>query len=222
MGVALIQTKKGNGGGYVNSYNTVMDGNPLNSNKVIVIIGCGVSDTPTITGLGGSWTRDKTQSDVGLRKIEVWRCEDPSGSNATVTVTFGVGQFSDSAIEIREYSGLSSSAIDQVGGQNNTAATSHPSGSTPTLSQANELVFIAMCIDGDTSSGVTGDAGYNTVSTQKGFDAFTGIAVQDKTVAATTAVSGTMTTSTNKNSSVLVTTYKIATVAGNSNFFAFF
>jgi hypothetical protein len=228
MSGTLVQQVKGNGGGYQTLYTFSVT--PTVGNFLQLNVGCGDVDYLTVTDdKGNTWNADKTQTLTGERKINMLKVFNCAGGATVVSLKFktdlGADQYSDSAYILTEFSGIpTTDPIDQTVGGTTTAGTSFASGNTATTTQANELIVGAVCVtESTTTPGTlvyTGDAGYSTVVYQPGFDQYTSIAFQYKSVSATGAQSITMTTNNSKSGSTAIATYKeVVSSSVNSGFF---
>ena len=140
-----------------------------------------------------------------------------AGGATTVTVNLSAASEYLRAV-VAEYSGvLTTGAADVATGQtttNTTAADNATSGATATLAQADELV-VSGILDNGSNAALTAGTGYTRrilSAAPVGFKAF----LEDKTVAATTAVTGTWTGSVASTYICSVATFKLSSTAADS------
>jgi hypothetical protein len=189
---AIVQTKVGNGGGYVNSYtitptSAVTAGNTL----ILTLTGSKWDTTVTISDdQSNTWTKRQEYATSDIDRITVlWSADNVAGATTVITVQFGSGHYIDSSTVVREYSGLTTSSYDTgaTGSDYGAYVQNHTSSSTPTTAQANELLVGGggCSSTGDPTFTATGSFGNSTTSPP--FDNYVWSMQQDRTVTATGA-----------------------------------
>lgn len=214
--MALVQTKSGNGGGYVNTFNLAFDSNVTGGNFLVLAVTLGANDTlASITdGLGNTWTHAVTASNADDRQTLIYYVVNAVAGATTVTFTANGGQFPDWAVIMREESGVATTTpLDKTAGQSTgDGVTSHASGNTATTTQATELLVGAV---GCTVAAPTyaGDAAWADLASQGGFDSWTSTAMQRRVVSSTAAYGITMTATSSANGQAVIATFKETVVA---------
>lgn len=214
MAIGFVQKQTGRGGG-VNSFALTFGTNPtagrfLNANYSVWLSGGGIPNA-TPTG-GGTWSTTTAPTERGSANAFLNYCESASGGATTVTVDYGTGFYIVGSIT--EFSGLvTSSSIDQQTSNSNALSTTPSSGTTGTLSQADELVIAVLSlpgIDTDASIDVPATTGYTNIHVEQDAQNFMGHSSDYKIVAATTAVSAAWGTTDNAPWSAKIATFKAA------------
>lgn len=218
--MGLRQTAQGNGGGYVQNDTYTFGSNVVVGNTIIVVIAKGlVGAWASVTdNLGNTYTLvagGGVDQDFAEYKAPV-----TVGGACTVTVD-GAPDYQDIAGICTERDGLTSSPFDVSAATAETGYTlTHPSGNTPTLAQANNLVIGAYGAEANET--YTLGSGFSNLIQQNGFDLYRSVAMQDKEVSSTSAVSSDITTSNYRRGYSIVAVYKKAAPPANStNFFQF-
>ena len=198
--ISLVQTKKGDSGGYSNSFNFSMTSDITSGNTLIINVTSGNTDTfdsvtdscsNTYTAAGSS-----ANSETGERKSTLYYSKITTGGACTITVTYSAGLFPDTAYIAREYSGLDTSdPLDKTSSANDGANfnQTHDAGTTAATTQNDELVILYGGSSGDASPTFAAGTGYGNGTEQKGFDLYTYAFMSDKTVSSTGAQSGNFT-----------------------------
>lgn len=188
MAISVVQRNKLGNDGSQTTIPQAFGSNVTAGNKVIVI---GQADATTgfnamtgVTGSQGKTYKLVTQVKGSSVGFKVWIAEGMSGAAETVTLTTGNNA---SNLWIFEVTGLASSPFDQMAFANQSSATSLSSGSTPTLSFANQLVIGVTGNVPSTGLAPTVGAGYSNLQTLT--TGFMGGGTEEKIVSATTAVS---------------------------------
>jgi hypothetical protein len=197
MAIALVQTKTGNGGGYANTNVQALATAVTAGNMLVLGVTMGSADTiASVTdNRGNAWTL-VTSSSNGERAVWLYYVKSAKAGATTVTVTFGSGMYPDSALVVREYSGLGASAsIDKfaTGSDGTNYVQVHPAGTTAATSAANELVVVVAGASDKTPGWSLGST-YGNLALQAGFDLYSSVAMQDKVVSATGTQTGSMNT----------------------------
>jgi hypothetical protein len=128
---------------------------------IIVMSGLGgVGDTTTTVtdSLGNSYTNvARETSNVGVNEAAIWKVTTPTGgANVTITVnTSGADKLTFSAVEVPGLTGL----VDKTS-VNRGTGTTPTTGSTGTLSSANELAVIVMVPVNSASQTITTPSGF--------------------------------------------------------------
>lgn len=156
--------------------------------------------------LGNTYARQKSVTDSSFVDGEVWTALVTSGGACTITVTLASN---DVGLIAMEYSGVYPATADQTAASAATTGTAMTTGATGTLSQANEVVVVIGVSNGVTGTRVSAGSGYhhNMQFTSSGSDLL--VSMEDKLVAATTAVTGAMTLSATGHWGILVITLKV-------------
>lgn len=214
--MALIQTKSGNGGNYSNTNVQTLTSSVTAGNKLILSIVAGAADTiGSISGNSNTYTLITNFAITSDRQVWLYYVEAANAGSTTVTVTYGAGQFPDSVVIIREYSGLvSSGSLDKTALSSNTSSytTTHTTAASAATTQADELVIVAGGNSGNAPSGYSAGSGYGNLVTQNGFDLYTYGMMEDATVSSVGAQTGTYSTTQNVIGIVILATFKIASV----------
>jgi len=134
------------------------------------------------------------------------------GAGANTVQVSGAGSAAARNLHILEYAGLATSTPFDQTQNNNGFGTSLTSGSTPTLSQASELVIGFGFSGGSAQSPYTSTGGLTERTDLAG--AIIDSTVGDKEVSATTAVSASFTATGSNNWGCIVATYKAVTPPG--------
>lgn len=123
-----------------------------------IIVCCSLFGTSAFTvggcadNRGGTYTRDVSNFD-GAHSIGVAMYSAPNVAGGATTVTVsGLASGSYPTIAIFEVSGLLASAIFDVGASNTGSAAAHPTGTTVTTAQADEIAFAVDTHGGGTST----------------------------------------------------------------------
>jgi hypothetical protein len=189
MAITLTQNKSGNGGGYSNTNAQLFSSNVTAGNLIVLAITAGTSDTISSVTDNLSNTYLLAVNDASAdRRTWIYYAQNIAAGTCTITVTFESGQFPDSIVQAREYSGIATtSALDvTISADTGTGyENAHPSGTSASTSQADQLVFTAVGSSGSASPAFTVPSGYSNFLEQAGFDAFTYSAIADKIVSTT-------------------------------------
>jgi len=182
--------------------------------------GCTITGvTSTGSGTVGSVVESSALDFITTYSVCICSIYCPNGLSNTDTIAVawsGGAAFDFWTAILAEYTGLATASWADKIAQQTTFGTSADSGSTATLSQADELVFGGfMANSGKT---IAAGSGYNLHASQLD-DAGPGItlAIEDKVVAVTTAVNATFAwDATGISYAAFVSTYKVAAVAATS------
>lgn len=207
MPALLVQSIAANGGAYVQTAQLTFASNVTPGNLIVVAVckGLAGSFATFSDSLGHTWT--KHEGEIGTDMDFAFYSTVVVTAGA-MTITYGDGtNFQDHVGIAKEYTGLTASPFDQdVSSVETGFAQSHPSGNTGALAQANSLVIAA--ISTENNSSYTAPTGYGNTTTLNGFDAFKSIAMADKNVVVTDAVSGDWTTTGFDRATVYVAVFK--------------
>jgi hypothetical protein len=227
MAITLVQTKSGNAGSYSNTNVQAFSSNVTAGNFIVLAITAGSADTiaSVVDSLSNSYTLATSDASAD-RTTWVYYAQNITGGACTITVTYGAGQFPDSIVQAREYSGLATSSALDVSVSANTGTSfvnSHPSGTSVTTTQNDELVFTVVGSSGSADPVFTAPAGYGNLAAQSGFDAFTYSAIADKIISTTGTQSATFGSTGFVRSQTILVTFKEAPAAAPnySSFFQF-
>ena len=209
--MTLVQTAQGNGGGYVNSYTLALGSNVTAGNSLYLWLACGAGDTMTITdNRSNSWNVGASVTLTSQRIEALFFVNNAAAGATTLTITFGSGQFNDSAAIVQEWSGVpTTDNRDQVATNTAAASATQSVGPTSNVALPNEIICFAVATDSSTP-GITGDPSFAAVITQAGFDLYTSNNLQTKTGQLGTQ-SALATTSAARNSSMILQTFKPTT-----------
>jgi len=229
MPIALVQTKQGDGGGYTNT-NVQAFGSNVTAGNLIVLSITASATTNTIDSLVDSLGNTYIlidEEDGGDRTTWLYYAKNIAGGANTITVTYGTGQYTDSIIIAREYSGLDiTTPLDVSKSDNSTTnyVNSHSTGASTATTQADELVVVAVGSSGGSSPVFTAGSGYGNLATQSGSSSGIYAGMMDKVVSATGAQTGIFDSTGYVRSQTLLATFKQAsTPATNTGrFFAMF
>jgi len=220
--ISLVQTNSGNGdngtGGadYVNSYTVAAGANNVTAgNMLIACITAGSQDSPVISdNAGNTWGRIASSTNLTAgRKTDLWFAQNVAGASTTLTVQFEPSKFADSAIIIREYSGLlTSGALDKIA-SSSSSGTTHTTATATTTAQASELLIGCGGSAGIASPTFGAGAGYGNLIEKKGSDAFTYCAMEDRIVSATGEYNASFTTGTSADAETIMATFRAVVTA---------
>ena len=206
--MGIVQTKKGNGGGYVQSFNFTPDSACTAGNFMRLVIANGISDVTGVSdNQSNTWIKAIEHNGSG-RQILIYYAYNNNGGSPQVTIT--TSNFADTAYIFTEQDELDTTTdpLDKTVGAT-TSGTTHASGNTATTSQAREYLVGAAAFE-TSAPGVSGDASWSNLNSQAGFDSFTSVAVQDRFVTSTGAYGITFTTTATPAGAVAVATFKEA------------
>lgn len=195
MASSLIQQKKG-----ANTSTTALaialTSNTVTGDTIVVAI-IGNTNVDRISGIAATGcTFAKVAAASGLigggaaSYLSVWMAENVTGA-ATPTITISKSLTWAIQAVINHYRGLATTSLDKTATATGTT-TAISGGTTATLSQAAELIVMIGCSDFGGATYTVG-SGYGNLNQQSA--AAGDLAIQDKVVAATTAVTGAMTLS---------------------------
>lgn len=215
--MALVQTKSQSSGGYVNSYTVAFTSNVTAGSLLVLNLTAGVADTiSSITdGRSNTWTSGATtaNSETGERKTWMYYVKNAASGATTVTITFTAGMYPDSAVIMREYSGMdTTSPLDQTSTANDGASyvQTHSAGTTGTTTQASELIILGGGCSAAADPVFAAGSGYGNVVQQKGFDLYTYSVMTDKVVSSTGTQTGNFTTTSYVRGQGYIATFKFA------------
>lgn len=216
---ALVQTSKGNGGGYVNTYNLAMGSNVTAGSTLLACLTSGATDVVTITdNNSNTWAVVTTSTDD--RKTELWKAYNTNAGATTITVTFQPARFADSNLIVREYSGLTTTdPLDQtaIGDDEGGFVQTHSTDAdTATTAQADELLVACEGSSGASDPVFVAGTNYGNQTSQAGFDAFTYGGMEDRVVGSTGTYGASFTSTGFVTGQIVLGTFKIAG-AGASN-----
>jgi len=216
--MALLQTKSGSGGGYVNSFSFSFTSDITSGSLLVLNLIAGNADTiSSITdNRSNTWTLAVNSSNptVGERQSWLYYVKNAASGATTVTVTYSGGMFPDSSYIAREYSGMDTAApLDKTSSANDGSSfvQTHSAGTTAATTQADELVVLGGGSSGSASPTFAAGTGYGNGVEQKGFDSFTYGFLSDKTVVATGTQTGNFTSTSFVRGQGFIGTFKAAT-----------
>lgn len=215
-----VQTITGSGSTAGTSFVLTFPGNAGAGNFIGVSItwwkSGGGTTVSSITGCGGTFAQDKTATNGanGNMGTAIWSAADVTGGTAALTVTFGTTGVAWEASAIERDDIETTTPKDKDASASGTG-TAPVSGTTATLTQADEFVMACLCVDSVSADvGIDAASGYTNRYTQQNAGATIGHSSDDKTVSATTAVDASWgTLSLSCDWIGLITTYKMV-VAG--------
>lgn len=166
------------------------------------------------TGISATgYTFNTLQNFVGgSPSLSTWYAMNIPGGATTFTCTMNQGLGTNAAFIIEEWSGIATTlALDKSAqSTNSTATTTPPTGTTAATTQADEVIFNSVAINGGTTS-VTVGSGYSNFSSFLGAGtAGAFVACQSKIVAATGTQSGSFSLGASRSSPASINTFKIA------------
>ena len=197
---------------------------PVVGNKIIVI--CSNYPAPTVTV-----TDNATPPNTYTKRTDIAVAGDSRGTifeaevvNVPTTTTVNSSVSSDQSCVFTEWSGLvTGTAFDQQSTASNSSAgglTSFSSGTTPTLTQADELVIGLLAgTTGSGASGITTPSGYTQLGVEQNSATYIGMQASYKVVSAASGVSASWsfnTLATGAAMTASVATFKIDTGGGAS------
>lgn len=198
MAIALVQSKSATGTSGT-SITVTLNSNTTAGNCLVVCVGTDEStDNPTVSGvtLGGSAgnfaAANTAYSNTDLNSA-IWVDPNCAGGQTSVVIslTGGAGGGTEVAAYVLEFSGVqTSSAVDKAPTGQNSSGTTWTSGSTGTLSQANEVAVACLY---DTTTPATPGSPWTELTATAGTDH---LAVGYQVVSATTALTYNGTSST--------------------------
>lgn len=220
MAISLIQTATGDSGFYTTSGTVTLGSNVTAGNTLFLTVTNGSANTYTVAdNRSNTWV--KITEATGERRTELWIVKVANAGSTTVTITINSG--ADTALILREYSGLTSDPYDvsAIGSNPTSYVQTHSSAATATTAQANELV---LCVGGGTDSNPTyaAGSGYGNLISKGGQDLYTSSVMTDKIVSATGTQTGTFTTTAFMRGETIVATFKEASLTNTSRFFQLF
>ena len=203
----LVQTKKQSGGGYSNTNNATFASSVTAGSLLVGTVTAGASDT--IPTAPSGWTLIRSVAITGVRKTWMFYQQNAAGGTMSMNVTFGSGQYPDSVVILREYSGIATSgALDKdADGYDSGYVQTHSTSATAATTQANELVIVVGGADAASPTWAAG-SGYGNITSQAGFDLYTSGAMADKSVSATGTQTGVLSTTSYVQGQVIVATFK--------------
>ena len=200
MALALVKSSTIASAANVGSLATSFASLPSAGNMIVVLVSAWRSSAANISSVtdnqGNTYTKaiDRNGGNGGLSEASIWYCASigsPSGIHTiTTNATAGVDNYI--VVIASEVSGQDTSApLDASTSAAISTTGDVATGTTGTLSQANEIVFIAASVSGS-SSNITIDtpAMYTRIGVQQDSNTYIGFEGSYKIVAATTAVVG--------------------------------
>lgn len=134
-----VQKKKYGSVGDSTSHSIVLDGNPVQGNLLVV---CIVSDA-AVTVAPSGYTLAVFQTDFVDGNIYY----KIAGAGESPTISITIGASTSTAMQAFEYSGMKAVPLDQVESRPaQGVATTINTNTTPSTTQANELIFVAACL----------------------------------------------------------------------------
>jgi hypothetical protein len=221
---SIVQTVTTNGGGYVNSYSKAFTSNITGGDLLVMSLTLGSADTvgSIVDNNTNTWTLATSSISAGNRQTLIYYVANAHSGATTVTFTAGAGQYPDSALIMREYSGIATaSPLDQVtSGADSAGATLHTSAASGATTVNNELVVVAGGVSNNTPTYSAG-TGYGNAASQSGFDLYTSGFMEDAYITSTGSQTGTFNTVSSVQGQTSVATFKSAAqtpvVSGGNN-----
>lgn len=222
MAISLVQTATGNGGNYVLSMNLAFGSSVTAGNLIVVAVCTQTYAVNTITDtLSNTYTKISDGQTANLNG-ELWYAYNITGGSCTLTVDLiGTTNYDDIITTAREYSGISTTSPLDVSAENveGSYGTSHPTGTTGTTNQADE-VCVAMYAGDDNETYTVGGSYTNLVDTD-GYDLYSSLVMADLIVSSTGTQSATFTSTDSLRGYGAIATFKAAAsaAANNATFF---
>lgn len=197
MAIALISGQKTHNYGTTQARTISFASNVSNGSLIVALIGryAGSPVTGITGGTGNTFTRIGTETqyvnDSSLC-ADLWYGYNLNGG--FTQLTFNAAAAQNSTIWIAEFAGaLTTDPLDKTAVANiNTPSATPSSGNTAALAQADEMVFGALIPDiGDATHTITAGSGYGDLEADNDGNAHIAGAIENKIVAATTAVAAT-------------------------------
>jgi hypothetical protein len=213
--ISLVQTVKGNGGGYVNSYTTSIT--PTAGNLLVMVVASGAADTITVSdNKGNTWNIAKDVILASQRQMHILYVYNCAGGATTITIAGNSGQYPDTAYVLQEWNGFGTAdPLDQTVSSTTSSGTTYASGNTPTTTAAKELLIGGIAATTN-APGYTGDGLWANLITQAGFDLYTSSATQYRIVGSTGAYGWTLTNGSATLTAQAVVTFKAAGSGGTT------
>ena len=224
MSASLLQSKSGNGGGYVQSVDIAFESNnAVGSTIILAVAGAGDAPTPTISdSQGNTYALINTGVNDYVTGWFYYAENIDAGAN-TITIDFGA-DYEDVSYCVYEYAGLETSSVLDKKAENldSEYGTSHSTGTTATTSQADELIVAMACGDSNSTWSL---AGWDNELEANGNDIYQSLAMYSKVVSSVGTQSASISSSAAMKGYAAIATFKIASVASpkrETNFFHFF
>jgi epidermal growth factor receptor substrate 15 len=203
----LVQGTSGNGGNYVNSYTIAYPSSVTAGDFLTLFLASGATNTVSISdNKGNTWVTGPSETQPSQRQIQQFYVPSAIAGSTTVTITFGAGQYADSAVFIQEWSGIVAVNPYDTQAISTSIGTTQVVGPYQSTTQDYELVFMAIATDSNAPS-FTGDPSYSTLQTQAGYDAFTSGSIQYKFLSRVDSPSATLTSPSSRNSAQILSTF---------------
>lgn len=190
MSATRVQSKSGNGAGYLESYGIVMTSDVTAGSLLVLFVSeqnagytLGVTDSQ-----GNTWVKINDGINT-YTKGSLWYVASAAAGATTITVSWGAGNYQDFSYAAREYSGLSATPLDVTAEVVEASyLTSHPTGTTASTAQDTNLVVAAYAGDGNATYTISGfsnrlDANHS--------DLYGSMSFADKDITSAAAQSGT-------------------------------
>lgn len=197
MAATRVQTKTGDGGGYADPHTIVFASNVTAGNLIVLGFAWdnGVTLDSITDGLGNTYNLIETgigPSTVGA----FYYAYNISGGACTITLDFS--STVDLSYVAREYSGLTTTDPLDKKEENleSSYVTSHPTGTTATTTQANELVVAYYSGDDSLADGEFAISGFSNLVDTPADGLYNITAFADKDVTSTGTQAGTFTSGT--------------------------
>ncbi len=197
------------------SHAVVLDAAPTQNNLVTVVFRVATA-IANVTGPSGYTMA--TSQDRASNSVSIWYKVAGAAESATITFTTAAG--ANGRIEAIEFSGnATSSPLDKINGATTASmVTSIQTGSTGTLSQADE-VAVTGSLQGGANGGTEAiDSSFTALDTAS----FNNIIAGYRIVAATTALNPTHSWVSSLDAAAVIATFKAAAATNTGNFFQLF
>lgn len=210
--MALLQSPKNNGGGYVN-VRTLTFASVTAGSTLLIGLTAGSADTIAswVDDKGNTWTLVDTETDE--RQTWVYKAYNVASGTTVVTITFGSGQYADSTATGAEESGVTTTDPQDVtisGNDGGGYVQTHYTATSATTTQANEVVYAFYGSAGGTNPGLSAGSGYSDLSYQAGSDPYTHGGMERKEVTSTGTQIATFVTTEYVRAQVILITLKKA------------
>jgi hypothetical protein len=219
MAIALVQTKSGNAGNYANTDAQTFTSNVTVGSLLVMCITSGAADTIASVAdtRGNTWTLVSAAASAD-RSTWLYYAANAVAGATTVTVTYTSGQNPDSAMIIREYSGVATTSpldVSAVGNDGTAYNQAHSTAATSTTTGASDLVVVAGGVSAASPTYAAG-SGYGNLVSQAGFDLYTSSVMEDQILTAAGAQTGAYSTTSYVRGEAIVAAFKAASAGGST------
>lgn len=147
MAISLVQTTSQGASGSGTTLLGTFSSNVTAGNMLVLFASNRVTTSP-ISSISDSGGDTFTNLIIGTHTTtvqgELWYSPNINGGTCVVTVNWSGGAGSSQSFLVREYTGLTSTPLDQLGSLDNSATTALISGTTATTTQGSELVVASL------------------------------------------------------------------------------